>query len=291
MMKTPNSSVDRRSTESFSTESCLNKARLAESAYPKAAPASRQAVGANVSPVLPPETIAANIANVRRQITAAAIAAQRDKNEIKLMLAAKYQPIENLRAAIAAGEALFGHNLVQHLEWSEPQISEHSHRSTMIGHIQSNKLSTAMEFAARIDTVDSLKMAQRIARRHRARIESGSSPDIPYPILLQVNSAGADSQFGCAPQELIELAKRILELPEVKIEGLMTIGANTPDKTAVIRSFEITRELSGQLRQLPSLSGASELSMGMTADLELAIAHGSTLVRIGTAVFGARRQK
>lgn len=244
------------------------------------------------------EEIRNNIVRVRERIRQAALAAGRDPGEIKLMLAAKYQPLENLLAAVEAGETLFGHNLIPQLETAEIGLREAAeslsdptalrHRTTVIGHVQSNKLSAAMEYADRIDTVDNFKTARRINHRRALLNEKGAANAV-YPILLQVNSAHADTQFGCAPKDLPEMAKRISEeLPFVKIEGLMTIGANTADREAVIRSFEITRALGAQLRELPGLSEAKELSMGMTGDLELAVEHGSTMVRIGTAVFGPR---
>ena len=262
------------------------------SADSEAAPVSNlgDQTSTQLSAVLPPEVIAENIAQVQAQIALAAKRAQRNPAEVQLMLAAKYQPAENLRSAIAAGAKLFGHNLVQQLATAESEIVNLPHTTTMIGHVQSNKLTTAMQYASRIDTVDSLKTAERISRRQSARINAGEASGA-FPILLQVNSSGAPSQFGCTPNSLIELAKRILELPNLQIQGLMTIGANTPDRAAVVESFQITQELSAQLRELPSLSQADVLSMGMTADLELAVEHGSTLVRVGRAVFGQRPQK
>lgn len=243
--------------------------------------------------------VAGNIAKVRARMAAAQTQAGRAAGSVKLRLAAKYQPLEKLLAALTAGETLFGHNKIQQLVAAEEALaaagpSVPAHQTSVIGHVQSNKLSQAMRYAQRIDTVDNLKTAQQIARRQQLRIEAGEAASgEPYPILLQVNSAGAPTQFGCDPAELLPLASEIAaHLPLVKIGGLMTIGANEPDDPdAVIRSFEVTRALSAQLRELPGLADASELSMGMTNDLELAIAHGSTEIRIGTAVFGPRPMK
>lgn len=288
--------------------------------------------------------IAENIANVRSRITASEERAGRPAGSVQLMLAAKYQPLDNLLQALAAGERLFGHNIVQQLKtaeeglhavqlasfgsasaahpdsalasapdsargFSERAVSQFaisdvdalgldlpnldfSHTTTMIGHVQSNKLSAAMHYAQRIDTVDSFATAEQIERRQEARIAAGSVADSSYPILLQVNSSGAPTQFGCEPEALIDMAERICELPHVRIDGLMTIGANTPDNpNEVIRSFELTRELGAQLQEIPGLENATTLSMGMSHDLELAIEHGSTEIRIGTAIFGARTQK
>lgn len=289
--------------------------------------------------------IAENIAAVRTRIAASEERAGRSAGSVQLMLAAKYQPLDNLLQALAAGERFFGHNIVQQLKTAEegllathlaalgsasathlasapasihgfsdratsdstlsdrtlsdldaPDLDlpalDFSHTTTVIGHVQSNKLSAAMHYAQRIDTVDSFTTAEQIERRQKARIAAGGIADSTYPILLQVNSSGAPTQFGCEPEALIDIAERICELPHVRIDGLMTIGANTPDNpNEVIRSFELTRELGAQLQEIPGLENATTLSMGMSHDLELAIEHGSTEIRIGTAIFGARTQK
>lgn len=235
--------------------------------------------------------IAGNIEKVREQIAAAASQAGRPADDVKLMLAAKYQPLENITAAVAAGVKLFGHNIVQQLVTASEGLAaaDITVTNTVIGPVQSNKMRQAMDHAARIDTVDSVKTATRIARRQAARIAAGAT-DAPYPILLQVNSSGATTQSGCAPEKLLDIASEISELELVRIEGLMTIGANTSDVAAIHRSFQITRELGEQLRELPGLASATELSMGMTHDLAIAVAEGSTVVRVGTAIFGPRPQ-
>ncbi|MDO5026074.1 MAG: YggS family pyridoxal phosphate-dependent enzyme [Trueperella sp.] len=233
--------------------------------------------------------IAGNIEKVRDQIAEAASQAGRPADSVKLMLAAKYQPLENLEAAVAAGVTLFGHNIVQQLVTASTGLAAAgiATTNTVIGPVQSNKMRAAMDHASRIDTVDSVKAATRIARRQAARIADGA-PAEPFPILLQVNSADASTQSGCAPAALLEIASEISELELVRIDGLMTIGANTDDLAAIHQSFQLTRELGEQLRKLPGLAGATELSMGMTHDLAIAVAEGSTVVRVGTAVFGPR---
>ena len=240
--------------------------------------------------------VAGNIARVRESMAAACERAGRAQSEVQLVLAAKYQPVELMLAALDAGEQRFGHNMVQQLVAAEEGLrvagrGARTHATSMIGHVQSNKLSAAMRYAQRIDTVDSLKMAQQIARRQAARIAAGeAAAGEAYPILLQVNSSGASTQFGCEPITVLDIAHQVAsELPLVEIRGLMTIGANEPDDpAAVIRSFEITRQLSEQLREIPGLAAAGTLSMGMTHDMELAIENGSTEIRIGTAIFGPR---
>ncbi|VEI12752.1 YggS family pyridoxal phosphate-dependent enzyme [Trueperella bialowiezensis] len=234
-------------------------------------------------------SIAQNIARLTERIERAEGNAGRQRGSVKLMLAAKHQPVENLLAASAEGVTLFGHNIVQQLEQSVQGLQEAAISSinTVIGPVQSNKLRAAMTWADRIDTVDSLKTAQRIARRQQARIDDGEASG-PYPILIQVNSSGSTTQSGCSPDELVDLAGQISELDLVRIDGLMTIGAHTSDTAKIHRSFALTRELSLQMRGLPGLEDAAELSMGMTGDLDIAIAEGATTVRVGTAVFGER---
>ncbi|QOQ39164.1 YggS family pyridoxal phosphate-dependent enzyme [Trueperella pecoris] len=233
-------------------------------------------------------SITTNIAMVRARIARAEAAAGREPGSVTLQLAAKYQPLDRLHEAVATGCTCFGHNIVAQLVKSTQGLAGTGALThTVIGPVQSNKLRAAMDHAERIDTVDSVKEAIRIARRQETRIEEGLA-DGPYPILIQVNSARAATQSGCAPEELIDIAAAIAELDLVRVDGLMTIGANTDDKGLVRASFGLTRSLSEEMRKLPGLEGAEELSMGMTGDMEIAVAEGSTLVRVGTAVFGAR---
>ena len=234
-------------------------------------------------------SITHNIELVRERIAAAATAAGRDPEAVTLMLAAKHQPLANLVEAAQAGATTFGHNVVQQLQESTAGMREagFTTTNTVIGPVQSNKLRAAMDNADRIDTVDSLKTATRIARRQEARISEGLAQG-PYPILIQVNSSGATTQSGCHPDHLLNLAEGILELDLVRIDGLMTIGANTSDEGRIHESFALTRALSEAMRERLGLAAATELSMGMTGDLEIAIAEGSTIVRVGTAVFGQR---
>lgn len=256
--------------------------------------------------VLPVELIAARIADVQAKIGAAEAAAGRAPGSVTLMLAAKYQPVENVVAAIQTGVTTFGHNLVGQLVDAETGLASVStgasrgaeagagidlaHRTSVIGHVQSNKLSAAMDHAWRIDSVDSAKTLKRIARRQAARIAQGTASG-PYPVLLQVNTSGAESQTGCTPEELLEIARVGADLAEIRVDGLMTIGANSPDEDAVRASFDTTVALLEEMRQIPGLEDATELSMGMTGDMAIAIAAGSTMVRVGTAVFGPRPAK
>ncbi len=234
-------------------------------------------------------SITDNIVKIRERIAQAEEAAGREPGSVTLMLAAKHQSVENLLEATSAGATIFGHNQVQQLQTLRAGLAEAGVTTTnaVIGPVQSNKLRAALDNADRIDTVDSLKTAKRIARRQEMRIADGIA-DGPYPVLIQVNSSGSDTQNGCSPDALIELAEQMSELEFVRIEGLMTIGAHTDDEAKIHESFALTRSLSEKMRHIDGLDNATELSMGMTGDMEIAIAEGSTLVRVGTAIFGER---
>lgn len=207
---------------------------------------------------------------------------------VDIMLAAKHQPIERLIEAYDAGGVLMGHNLVDQLVSADAGLAEHGIHpyTSMIGHVQSNKLSSAMTVADRIDTVDSLKTAQRINRRQEERVARGEATG-PYPVLIQINSAAADTQFGVAIGDVMQLAVTIADLPWVQIRGVMTIGARGSE-TNIRASFATTRRLSEEMRTLPALADADVISMGMSNDMHLAISEGATVVRVGTAVFGER---
>ena len=158
----------------------------------------------------------------------------------------------------------------------------------MIGHVQNNKAAKALRYSQCIETVDSLKLATRLDRLRGEHIQPWGEQQ-PFDIMIQVNSSGAQSQYGRNPEQVLDLAGRIAELPHLRIIGLMTIGAHTDETSEIARSFQIVRELRDEL-QASGIASATELSMGMTHDMDIAIAEGSTIVRVGTAVFGPRPQ-
>lgn len=209
--------------------------------------------------------------------------AGRDSGSVRVELAAKYQSPQRVLAALQAGAELIGHNLIQQLTASEESLREMgapAHRTHVIGHVQKNKAGKALAYADCIETVDSLELAERLNRL-------ASERETPFDIFLQVNSSGAQSQFGIAPEKVLDLAGTIAELESLRIVGLMTIGAHSEDTRKIARSFEVVRLLRDDLHAA-GIASATELSMGMTGDMEIAIAEGSTIIRVGTAVFGAR---
>lgn len=220
---------------------------------------------------------------LRATVRACEARAGRENGSVRIELAAKYQSPERVLSALQAGAELIGHNLIQQLTAGEEALRElgaPAHRTHVIGHVQKNKAGKALDYADCIETVDSLELAQRL---NRLAGEKGKALDI----FLQVNSSGAQSQFGIEPEQVVDLAGQIATLEHLHITGLMTIGAHSEDAREIARSFEYTRSLRDDL-QAAGIASVTELSMGMTGDMEIAIAEGSTIIRVGTAVFGPR---
>lgn len=237
------------------------------------------------------EEIAGRFARLQEQVRGAEAAAGRLQESVQIELAAKYQAPERVLAALQAGGTLLGHNIIQQLEASETALAAAAapaHRTHVIGHVQNNKAAKALRYSQCIETVDSLKLATRLDRLRGEHIQPWGEQQ-PFDIMIQVNSSGAQSQYGRNPEQVLDLAGRIAKLPHLRIIGLMTIGAHTDETSEIARSFQIVRELRDEL-QASGIASATELSMGMTHDMDIAIAEGSTIVRVGTAVFGPRPQ-
>jgi pyridoxal phosphate enzyme (YggS family) len=151
----------------------------------------------------------------------------------------------------------------------------------MIGHLQSNKVRKALELFDAVDSVDSAVLARALDK------ESGAKSEKPLPVLLEVNTSGEASKTGAEPREFSELVDSVLECPHLKLDGLMTIGPLTDDETRVRGAFADLRAMAEQARLRSGLP-LPVLSMGMSGDFEWAVLEGSTMVRIGTALFGVR---
>lgn len=219
---------------------------------------------------------------MRARITAATRAAART-DQVRLLLAVKTQPTDRIATVLQTGHDLIGHNRVQEMAASEPDLIDYPHEVHMIGRLQSNKVNAALRFATCIQSVDSPRLADRLDR-------SAQNAQHQVDVFVQVNVSDEDTKGGVRPDEAEELCRHIGTLEHLHLRGLMTIGANSTDETRVRAGY---REL-GRLRDAvlasgaPGTEAARELSMGMSADLEWAIAEGATMVRIGTGVFGER---
>ena len=221
-------------------------------------------------------TIAGNIARVEARIRAAALAVQRDVTSIHLLAVSKTKPAGALREAHAAGIRDFGENYLQEARAKQLELADLPLCWHFIGPIQSNKTRAIAENFAWVHSVDRLKIAQRLSEQRPADLP-------PLNICIQVNVSGEASKSGCTPADLPALADAISALPRLKLRGLMAIPEPTEDRTAQDAAFAAVRDLQNSLN-LP----LDTLSMGMSHDLESAIAQGATWVRIGTALFGAR---
>lgn len=221
-------------------------------------------------------TIADNILQVSSRIQAATQAAHRDEHSVQLLAVSKTKPAEALREAHAAGLRDFGENYLQEALGKQLELADLPLIWHFIGPIQSNKTRAIAEHFAWVHSVDRLKIAQRLSEQRPAELP-------PLNICIQVNVSGEYSKSGCTPADLPALAKAISELPRLKLRGLMAIPEPTEDRAAQDAAFAAVQSLQASLN-LP----LDTLSMGMSHDLESAIAMGATWVRIGTALFGAR---
>ena len=221
-------------------------------------------------------TIADNIAEVEARIRAAALAVQRDVTSIHLLAVSKTKPAAALREAYAAGVRDFGENYLQEARAKQVELADLPLSWHFIGPIQSNKTRDIAEHFSWVHSVDRLKIAQRLSEQRPADLQ-------PLNICIQVNVSGEASKSGCTPQDLPALAAAINGLPRLKLRGLMAIPEPTEDRAAQDAAFATVRDLQQSLNL-----GLDTLSMGMSHDLESAIAQGATWVRIGTALFGAR---
>lgn len=225
------------------------------------------------------ETIRQNLEEIGANIETAAGKTGRKAADITLVVVTKTRTVEEIRAAIAAGVTHIGENRVQEAESKRGELGG-GFTFRMIGHLQRNKAGTAIELFDTIDSVDSIRLAKEISKELRKN-------DTSIPALIEVNSSGEDSKFGFEPEEIEEAAGAVAELPGIDMKGLMTIGPFTDDEARIRKAFEMTREIFEKIRK--AHQGFETLSMGMTDDYGIAIEEGSTMVRIGRAVFGDRR--
>jgi pyridoxal phosphate enzyme (YggS family) len=221
-------------------------------------------------------TIADNISLVSSRIHAATLAANRAENSVQLLAVSKTKPAQALREAYAAGLRDFGENYLQEALGKQLELADLPLIWHFIGPIQSNKTRAIAEHFDWVHSVDRLKIAQRLSEQRPADLP-------PLNICIQVNVSGEASKSGCTPADLPALANAISELPRIKLRGLMAIPEPTEDRAAQDAAFAAVQSLQASLN-LP----LDTLSMGMSHDLESAIAMGATWVRIGTALFGAR---
>lgn len=230
-------------------------------------------------------TISENIAAVREQIARAARRAGRDADGIALMAVTKTHPADRIGEAYAAGLRLFGENRVQEFGGKAAALADlDAAQWHMIGHLQTNKASKAAELFGAVDSVDSVKLAEKLDA-------SARSFGKKLGVLIEVNVGGEAAKSGVAPdsRELEELLAAAARLPALEFRGLMTVPPYMDDPEGARPYFRRLRELRDVIarRKLPGV-GMDMLSMGMSHDFGVAIEEGSSCVRVGTAIFGAR---
>jgi PLP dependent protein len=229
-------------------------------------------------------TLETRLRAIREHIGEAASRANRAPNDIQLVAVSKTVPVEVLRDAYALGLRIFGENRVQEAQEKIVGLALPEIRWELIGHLQTNKANRAAELFARVQSVDSLRLAEALSSR---AVALGKT----LPVLLEVNVAGEASKSGFASEELLVAARAIGNLPGLRPEGLMTIAPLVDDPEEVRPIFRALRELRDQLRGAAPLTSDHdwpELSMGMSDDFAVAIEEGATLIRLGRALFGSR---
>lgn len=229
------------------------------------------------------EEIVQNINLIRERINNACKESNRNPDEVKLLLATKTVSAERIKIALQAGLTLIAENKVQELKEKYEVLKEIPHTSHFIGHLQTNKIKDLLKYnVSCIQSLDRLDLAEKLHQRlqyENKKIE----------VLIQVNTSFEESKFGASPNNTIELIKQVARLETLQIKGLMTIGLFSAETEKVRKCFRLLKNIQQQIIALniPNVE-MQELSMGMSGDMETAIAEGATIVRVGTAIFGQR---
>ena len=252
------------------------------------------------------QEIADGVHRVLERVSAAESKAGREAGSVKLLAATKTRDVGEIMAAIDAGVRMIGENRPQEVTAkAEGLLGQCAQRGLtlgaaaddtaagnaegehipfhLIGQLQSNKIGKVLPVVDTIESVDSVELAEKISRRAVAR-------GITVGVLLEVNESGEASKSGCDPAHAIRIAQKIGTLDGLALQGLMTIGAHVDDESTIRKCFAHLRRTRDLILEskTPGTGHCLELSMGMTGDMELAIAEGSTIVRVGTAIFGER---
>jgi hypothetical protein len=233
--------------------------------------------------------VAARLSSVKEQIGRALAASGRAPDAVRLIAVSKTKPPEDIRAAYEAGQRDFGENYVQELTVKAEALADLLDlRFHMIGHLQRNKAKIVARLAAAVHTVDSVRLAEELGKRAADAPLVGSRATehaARLSVLVEVNAGGEAQKSGCDPKDLSAVLSAIEAAPALRLSGLMTVPPFTEDPSGARPFFDLLarlRDEHGGVQRLP------ELSMGMSHDLEAAIAAGATMVRVGRAIFGDR---
>ena len=223
--------------------------------------------------------------SVQERIEAAKARANREQDlPVQIVAITKTFPASAIESAHKAGIKNIGENRIKEAAQKFPHLAELPRLTKrLVGHLQSNKVGKAVDLFDAIDSIDSLKLAHRLNRLM-------TEPHSNYESLLQVNTGQDSAKHGFHPEK-IETLLEVLELKNLGVKGLMTIGVFTSDETTIRKTFKNLRQLKERLnKHLPEESQLTELSMGMSSNYEMAVEEGATMVRIGTALFGERQR-
>jgi PLP dependent protein len=227
-------------------------------------------------------TIQNNLASIHHQIEAACKKCGRETNEVKLLLATKTVEPNQIIEAVSLGETIIGENKVQEAVSKYPSIQQLSVEKHFIGNLQTNKVKQIIEITDVIQSVDRISLVKELDKQLTKLSKT-------MDILVQVNSSYEDTKSGVRPEETISFIKEVAQYQTLNIKGLMTIGANSEKEVLVRKSFSMIKELSLEISTLGLRNVSMDiLSMGMSSDLSIAIEEGSTMVRVGSAIFGKR---
>ncbi len=224
--------------------------------------------------------LAGTLPVVQERIETAAAAAGRASAEVRLIAVTKGHPIGALEAALEAGLCDLGENRVDEFEEKVGVLGRDRVTWHMIGHVQGRKAARVADLADLVHSVDSIKLAERLAR-------AGAARDGVLRVLVQVNTAGEEQKSGLALEGAEECIHQISEMAGLQVDGLMTMAPFVEDEVILGRAFQRLRRTLEGVRERSDRVG-HELSMGMTNDLDIAVREGSTMIRIGTALFGER---
>lgn len=229
------------------------------------------------------EDILHNLEIINDRIRKACEKAGRNRDEVRLLLATKTVSAERIKTALENGYTLIAENKVQELKEKYEGLKDTPHENHFIGHLQTNKIKDILKYD--VVCVQSLDRPDLAEKLHQRLLSEGKTIEV----LIQVNTSGEESKFGVHPEEAVELTRKVAEFTTLNIKGLMTIGLFSAETEKVRKCFKILKDLQQEIinQNIPNVE-MKELSMGMSGDLETAIEEGATIVRVGTAVFGAR---
>ncbi|HXK00036.1 MAG TPA: YggS family pyridoxal phosphate-dependent enzyme [Gelidibacter sp.] len=227
------------------------------------------------------ENITKNIDHILNRIETACKISGRNSNDVKLLMATKTVSAENIKLALEYGQTLIGENKIQEIKEKYDDLKSVAHQKHFIGHLQTNKVKELIRYdVGCIESLDRIKLAEKL--QNRLEYE-----DRTMDAFLQFNTSYEPSKFGMAPENAIKFAKEVQQFDRINIKGLMTIGLFSAEKEQVRKCFKLLKNIQQQLLDLDL--PVHDLSMGMSGDLETAIEEGSTIIRIGTAIFGKRK--